>query len=169
MGASFARGRSRQDWGTPPALLDAIRKELRINFTVDLAASPTNAIVPQFVTEEQDSLSDNVDWTPLIGDGWGWLNPPYSHIAPWVEAAANYGTWGTSRIAVLVPASVGSDWWYRYVDDQAKVLFLRPRLTFVGASDPYPKDCALLLYGPFPEVTPSYSCWCWRCAAPEDD
>jgi hypothetical protein len=40
------------------------------------------------------------------------------------------------------------------------------RLTFVGHTDPYPKDLALLLYGP--SVSPGYEMWMWANDAHED-
>ena len=135
-------GKSRQDYGTPLDLLAAVRERLVIDdFVCDLAASVDNTVCPVYISEEQDSLVS--DW-PRTNGGWCWLNPPYKNIEPWVAKAVASTT--HCQTAMLVPASVGSNWWNRYVDGFAYQLFLNPRLTFVGQTDAYPKDCALLLY-----------------------
>lgn len=150
--------RSKQDYQTPRVFLDAVRGRLGIqDFWVDLAASPENAVCPHYYTEEDDSLSDACDW---IGDGetWAWLNPEFAHIRPWVKKAWVSSLCG-GQVAVLVPAGVGANWWRDWVHQKARVLFLNGRLTFVGQTAPYPKDCVLLLYGP--DVEPSYEVWQW--------
>ena len=105
----------------------------------------------------------------LLGAWWAlppgllWLNPPYANIAKWTEKCARWraveaGAASEQRIALLVPASVGSNWFAEHVDGKALVIFLRPRLTFVGHVDPYPKDLLLAIYG----LPPGYECWRWR-------
>jgi phage N-6-adenine-methyltransferase len=147
-------GRSKQDYCTPPDFLEAVQKRLQEEFTWDLAASKENAIADHFYTEEDNSLIQ--DWSALAG--WLWCNPPFGHIAPWVEKAACNSNDG-AKIAMLVPASVGANWWLEWVDDIAYVLFLNGRLTFSGETTPYPKDCALLLYTPF--IRRGYDIWSW--------
>lgn len=158
-------GRSRQDYATPPELLTALKRRLGIeDFTIDLAATEVNAVAPVWVSGADDALQE---WN-WHNPGWSWLNPPFAHIAPWVEKAwaSSIPTYGlglpisAASIAMLVPASVGSNWWATWVDGKAHILFLRPRLTFVGARDPYPKDCAILLYTP--QQTAGYECWNWK-------
>lgn len=151
-------GKSRQDYQTPPDFLLAVKRRLNIEeFAVDLAATPENAVADYFFTEEQDALLQS--WRGFRE--WCWCNPPYGDIYPWVEKA-----WGQSdegigaQIAMLVPASVGSKWWELYVHQTAHVLFLHPRLTFVGCTAPYPKDCALLLYTPY--INGGYETWNWK-------
>lgn len=148
-------GRSKQDYSTPPAFLDAVRKMLRISdFSYDLAASVENAVCPSFYDEAMDSLKQS--W--VVG-GWAFCNPPYANIRPWVEKAVAEAALGAS-IAMLLPASVGSAWWFDHVHGQAYAYFLRPRLTFVGETAPYIKDLALLLYAPF--LAGGYATWDWR-------
>lgn len=107
----------------------------------------------RWFTETSDALT--MDWA----DGWTWCNPPFSHIAPWVKKAyeeAAKGAW----IAMLLPAGVGSNWWRNWVDGNAHVLLLNGRLTFVGETTPYPKDCVLLLWTPF--IHGGYEVWNWK-------
>jgi phage N-6-adenine-methyltransferase len=149
-------GRSRQDYGTPPEFLAAVKARLGIReFDCDIAASEENAVAPMFVTKSKDALSLR-SWT--FGAGWNWLNPEYADITPWVyRSLENWIRFG-NRTAVLIPAGVGSNWWAHYVHQRCGVVFLNGRLTFVGCKDPYPKDCALLLYG----ADPGYDVWTWK-------
>ncbi len=160
-------GRSRQDYETPSELIDAITRRFGRSFAFDLAATPENAKAPRYLTPADDALV--VDWSrDLAGDGSGfgpnfdaWLNPPYADIEPWAERCALFGpsfrNWG-GRIFLLTPASPGAEWFAKHVFGKALVLALRPRLTFVGAKDPYPKDCFLSVYG----VEPGFDLWRWR-------
>jgi len=148
-------GRSEQSVGTPPEFLEKVKGLLGIEeFNIDLAADSQNTVAHDFYSKEIDSLKQ--DWG--FG-GWSWLNPPYSHITPWVEKAYLESLKG-AKIAVLVPASVGSKWWSNWVDGKAHVLFVQPRITFVGHKDPYPKDLALLLYTKY--VKGGHYHWRWN-------
>lgn len=149
-------GKSRQDYGTPPELLTSVRKRLHVTqFAVDLAASAENTVAPEYFTEAQDSLVQ--PWH--VFSGWCWLNPPFSDIEPWVAKACNEAEKG-ANIVMLVPASVGSNWWSAYVEHYSYQIFLNPRLTFVGETTPYPKDCALLIYTPL--TLTGNECWRWK-------
>ena len=147
-GPTIRRGESKQDYQTPTELIDAIKARLNIReFDVDLAATKENSVSPyECITEEMDSLAEHVCW---YGYGqWAWLNPPYANIAPWVQKAQRESKRG-AHIVMLVPASVGAKWWKEWVESHAYVSFLCGRLTFVGCTTPYPKDCALLFYTPW--------------------
>lgn len=150
-------GQSRQDYQTPPELLVAVCGRLGIStFAFDFAASDANAVAGRYYTAESDALSDHRPWAAQcwapdtgygVGFTWGWLNPPFARIEPWVEKAAAEAARGL-RLAMLVPASVGSNWWREWVEPYAYALHLNPRVTFVGETIAYPKDCSILLYTP---------------------
>jgi phage N-6-adenine-methyltransferase len=143
-------GRSRQTYATPIEFVTAVRRHLGIeNFAIDLAADETNTVASRYFDEAMDSLS--LPWDELW-EGWAWLNPPFSHIGPWAKKCAEC----RQKVAFLVPAGVGANWFRDYVDGRAKVLLLNGRICFDG-KDPYPKDCILALYG----VTPGYEVWTW--------
>jgi DNA (cytosine-5)-methyltransferase 1 len=151
-------GRSKQDYCTPPEFLEALKRRLHITeFEIDLATSDENHVAQMWITEQNNSLIQN--WGPPYVKGWGFCNPPFAHIRPWVEKAATESANG-ALIAMLVPAGVGANWWRDYVDGLAHVLFLNGRLTFVGETAPYPKDCAILLWTPF--IYGGYEIWNWR-------
>lgn len=154
-------GRSKQNYGTPPEFLDAVKRLLDIKeFAVDLAADQFNTVAQIYLTKEMDALSK--DWREAW-TGAAWINPPYDHIAPWVKNA--YECKG--YVVMLVPASVGSNWWRDWVHNKAHVWFLNGRLTFVGCTDPYPKDCALIAYqSSWLGLGWEYDVWTWNPIAP---
>lgn len=140
-------GRSRQDYPTPSNFLDAAKHKFEVEkWVIDLAADNNNKVVPQYYGKDsclgEDSLVEN--WASWKGNLW--LNPPYGNIEPWVQKAYESTQGGSNRIFVLVPASVGSNWFANWVFDKARVILLRPRISFDGIN-PYPKDIMLLIYG----------------------
>lgn len=154
-------GQSKQTYATPREFLQAVRVLLGIkDFTFDLAASPSNAVVPAYWTAKDDSLSKSPEaWKIKAANGWAWLNPPFADIDPWAEACDRAGDLGT-KIAFLVPASVGANWFRDHIYGRADTLFLNGRMSFDG-DNLYPKDCMLALYG-----THRRGCaiWDWRAA-----
>jgi hypothetical protein len=96
------------------------------------------------------------DWPDTYTGCFAWLNPPYADIAPWVQKCDR--TRGM-RIAALLPASIGSNWFADHVWGRAYVVALQGRVTFVGHRAPYPKDLILALYG-FNMV--GFSVWKWN-------
>ncbi len=142
-------GRSEQDVGTPPWLVRLIEQTWG-PILLDPAASERNHVGQgRWYSKEQNGLEQ--DWRVGPG-GIVFINPPYERIEPWVKKAQEHSYfWGTT-VAVLIPASVGSNWWKEHVHQKAAVYFLSPRITFVGHDQPYPKDVALLVYGAGPPV-----------------
>lgn len=151
-GASMARHDSKQDYSTPDDFLAVVRSKFG-PLTFDLAADEDNCKanrpdarngVKPYFTSEDNSLS--CDWNPLFGTLW--LNPPFNDIKPWVEKCA----WESSRpdrnfsrILLLVPASVGSEWFAKHVFGRSRIYMLIGRLSFDGKA-PYPKDTILCSY-----------------------
>lgn len=135
-------GASVQDYGTPPELVRAAAHRFGA-ITWDLAAHERNAVSDLWIGEQQNSLS--VAWSEL-SHGVLWLNPPFGAITPWARKCAREAARG-ARILLLTPASVGANWFWDYVAPHALVLALTPRLTFVGETQPFPKDCILSAFG----------------------
>lgn len=146
--------RSKQDYATPDDFIQAVKKRLNIEeFCIDLAADESNSKAQRYYNEKDNSLSK--DWNSWKGKGWCWLNPPFTIISVWAQKCST----STANVSLLVPASVGSNWFRDYVDGKALVLLLGPRLSFDGKG-PYPKDCMLCLYGP--KIKPGYEVWQWK-------
>lgn len=134
-------GKSFQAYETPRDFLDAVEARFG-KLTWDLSASDENRKAPCWITKEQDSLS--VDWNSTCASWLCWLNPPFGNIGDWAEKCAKESRLGC-RILFLTPASVGSNWFQRWVVPYAHVLELSPRLSFDGKS-PFPKDLILSVY-----------------------
>ena len=145
-GASLARHKSIQERGTPRDFIEAV--EFRFgNITIDLAANKKNAVVPLWFGPgsqvEKDSLL--ADWSMLTGTLW--LNPPFGTIAPWTAKLARECKSRSGFTPLLVPAAVGSNWFQQHVVPNSVVLELTDRITFVGETQPYPKDLLLCVFG----------------------
>lgn len=158
-------GRSRQDYATPGDFIAAVKARLGItSFAHDFAADATNTQAETFFVVQRDALSV-AHWEYRISlREWGWLNPPFSNIAPWAAKCAETKRAG-GQIAFLVPAGVGANWFRDHVDGQARVLLLNGRLAFMPDKPDwlYIKDCVLCLYSPF--IAPGYEVWNWRARA----
>ncbi len=138
----------KQDWRTPPEFLEAVRRRFGpIGF--DLAATKGHEVTGHAglaFSPEMDSLSR--DWSdPVLGGKIrvAWLNPPFANIRPWAakcDSVRDLPRW----TLMLVPASMGSHWWADHVLGKCFALGV-PRMKFLGAEDPYPKDLALCCYG----------------------
>src|SRR4030065_2360243 len=150
-GASLNRGKSEQVVETPREFLDAVEKRFgKILF--DLAATSENTVThlygngDQFFgpgsTHAENSLDENWRYMPEVL----WINPPFGNIGPWAAKCAEQSN-RRGWILLLVPGSIGANWWRDYVRDKAMVYAIQPRLTFVGSTSPYPKDLALCASG----------------------
>lgn len=148
-------GSSRQDYQTPPEFYKALCVKLGVSqCVIDLAASRDNSLCANYYNKEEDALTQSWSF-----EGWAYCNPPFGDIAPWVEKAYVESQKG-AHVAMLLPASVGSNWYANWGHGKAHVLFVSPRLTFVGCEAPYPKDVMVLLYMKY--VRGGYECWNWR-------
>lgn len=81
-------------------------------FTIDAAASPTNALLPRFWTAEDDALRQSWRGERV------WCNPPYSDLKPWVAKAwAEMEFNDCALVVMLVPANrCEQAWWQRFVE-----------------------------------------------------
>lgn len=163
-------GRSKQDYATPKDFIAAVKKRLGITeFAHDFAADRRNRKAETFFSRKDSAFNYSpLEWAVASGldnamghDSWGWLNPPFDDIAPWANRASLCKDEG-GQIAMLVPASVGSNWFRDHVDGHALVLALNGRLAFMLDQPTwlYPKDCILCLYSEL--LTPGFEVWDWR-------
>jgi len=158
-------GQSNQDVGTPPEFIQAACQKLHIKeFNWDLAAEASNSVCGQrFYSKEMDSFKQ--DWARpehfrnWSGALWNWLNPPFAHIYPWAEKCFQESLRG-AYTALLVPAATDTEWWKDYVHGHGYALLARPRITFIGHTQGYPKGLALVLYTP--QGFYGYDLWNWK-------
>ncbi len=136
---------TKQDYGTPWDFIRAV--ESRFGPVIhDLACTRENAkaVSGYYFDEGIDALQR--DWLTEFPTGNLWLNPPFAEIAPWA-AMCSMTAERCGYTFLLTPASIGSEWFAASVHNRAQVFGLRPRITFDGTSDPYPKDLMLSVFG----------------------
>lgn len=145
--------RSVQDVATPRDFLDAVERRFG-PIAFDLAATSSNTVTGPDFYGPGSPIAENALTAPWDRSGLLWLNPPFGDLATWAQRCAEQRARCAeqrargARIALLAPASTGSIWFAEHVWQHAYVLLLRPRLTFVGHTAPYPKDLMLALYEP---------------------
>lgn len=157
-GAGNHRGKSEQDVGTPWEFIHAV--EARFGPIVfDLACTTANAKAPAGYYFDQGVDALTRPWAEEHPAGNLWLNPRFSNVAPWAAKCAAEALERDGCIFMLTPASVSTEWFAEHVDMKALVLPLRPRLTFEGNEDPFPKDLILSVYS---RSLSGFETWRWK-------
>ena len=143
--------KGKQDYSTPKNFMEYINQMFPCTF--DLAADGRNYKCPNYFDKKEDSLIQ--DWHDMYimhefnskGHAqYFWLNPPYTHVAPWMEKCAKSSQQGT-RIVTLTLASRGTKWYHEWVRPYALSLVLTRRLTFKGEKISFTKELMLNIYG----------------------
>lgn len=124
-------GERRQNWATPQSFFDPLHEEY--GFTLDGASETGNGLLPRSSTAD--------DPIPWMGER-VFCNPPWSNIGPFVEKVAE-----ADLAVLLVPARTNARWFHRALELGATVRFFPKRIRFVGADNPCPVDCVLLVFG----------------------
>lgn len=110
------------EWYTPPHVFDA----LGCAFTADVA-SPGRNVTPWIPAEHfVTACSLGTPW-----DGFVWMNPPFggrNALVPWLTKFFNH----RDGIA-LVPDRTSAPWWQQFAPQAERVLFVAPKLKFIGA------------------------------------
>lgn len=153
-GPTIKRGSSSGDIWTPWEFIRAVEDKFGLLW-YDLAATDASAKAVNYITAERDCLL--VEWSalPLQNDRHSrllWLNPPYSNITPWAKKCAEESQ-NSARILLLVPGSIGANWYWNFVEPFADVYSVG-RMVFDNCFDkdgnivttPYPKDLILCHY-----------------------
>jgi phage N-6-adenine-methyltransferase len=167
----FNKWKSKADYGTPKVFIGAVENAFGGRLDFDLAAHSENTKCgPNFFDEAKNSLVQN--WGAITVEGRQatrlWLNPPFSHVRPWVEKAMTASASDKElQIFVLLTAAVGTKWFKYNVFGKAMIYFLDGRIIFDGQEKPaaYPKDCMLVHYG----VPPGFAIWKWGLDANRDE
>lgn len=110
------------EWYTPPHVF----KAMNCVFDLDVA-SPGRKIVPWIPTMSV--------WTANAlrrrWQGFVWMNPPFgarNGLVPWLEKFIAHGDG-----VCLVPDRTSAPWWQDCVPKMDTVLFVTPKLKFIGA------------------------------------
>ena len=142
-------GTSEQTVGTPQVFIDAVERDFGPLWW-DLAAVSTNKKAPRYLGPDQEYIphrdSLTVQWSTLnVKYANNWLNPPFSKIGPWARKCAIETRVYPMRICMLVPASIGANWYDQWVTPFADVYSVG-RMKFEGHGQGYPKDLILAHY-----------------------
>lgn len=124
-----------QEWETPDDLFAALDRIF--GFTRDVCASPDNAKVVDFWTEEDDCLTKT--W-----DGICWMNPPYKDMKRFISKAFDERENATT--VCLIPARTNTNWWHDWCM-KGEVWFIRGRPKFKGNVHGLPQPLALVVFG----------------------
>lgn len=118
-----------QEWETPASVYDPLHR--MFGFTLDAAASVTNAKCPRYLTREDDGLAQ--DW----GRETVWLNPPYSHgkrpgpSSKWLwTRKACYAAAEGATVVLLLPNDTDARHWCDWVLRASEVWFVCGRISF---------------------------------------
>jgi DNA N-6-adenine-methyltransferase (Dam) len=127
----------KQDWCTPPRVLERVRRVDAI--ALDPCTSPANPCGAE--------ASYSLHGLSLPWWGLAYVNPPYGRELPvWAdkvieEAARNV------EIIMLVPSRTDTRWWGKAFEACQACAFWRGRITFVGAPAPAPFPSCLFYFG----------------------
>jgi site-specific DNA-methyltransferase (adenine-specific) len=135
----------RGDWPTPRELFATLDAEF--NFTLDAAASATNAKHSHYFTEADDAL--NRAWTDRAGQpAVAFVNPPYGRrIGAWIEKAIRETRRGAT-VVMLVPARTDTVWFQELIEHADEIRLIAGRVTFEGATEPAPFPSAIAVLKP---------------------
>lgn len=95
-------------WRTPQWLFVAIQRYIGVKFDVDVACNKENALLPNFIGVERDALTCEWGNPGTVA----FLNPPYSKITPWIDAAIREQARGVTTV-MLIPQSLDTKWYER--------------------------------------------------------
>lgn len=138
------------EWGTPWTLFRVLARkfDLRWDQSIDVCASPDNHKLPHYYSLENGEDGLALPWSlrekrrPYLtllerrdpSRPRAFLNPPYSQIADWMDKAVREAEEGV-KVVCLVPARVGTRWWWNYAR-RGTVYFLPGRLKFLRGDIP---------------------------------
>jgi phage N-6-adenine-methyltransferase len=130
LGAATHRNNGRYNgngrhWATPPEVFEPLHAEF--GFTLDACATPENAKLPRYFTEEQNGLEQSWAGERVF------MNPPYGkEVYAWVRKARMESVVHRRALVVgLLPASTDLKWWHEDVVGHAEVRYIRGRVRFL--------------------------------------
>ena len=129
-----------EDWETPQDFFDSLNREF--HFSLDAAASDSNAKCPIYFTKRENSLLQN----------WGgysvFCNHPYGkEIGAFVKKAYEESKKPNTSVVMLIPARTDTKWFHEYILGKAEIRFIRGRLKFGNAVNSAPFPSMVVIYG----------------------
>lgn len=130
-------------WQTPKFLFDYYNS--RFEFNLDMAASEKNFLCKYYLTEQMNSLDPssvstaiNTIWMMENKSPSVFLNPPYSDLKPWVDAAIKCSNNHKVPVVMLIPADTSVKWFKLAFDNCTECHFISGRLSFINAETQKP-------------------------------
>lgn len=167
-GPAIDRAASSGDIWTPWEFMRAVEKKFGPVYA-DLACTTINKRAERGLCYDEGTDSLRVNWADYLKGGLGWDNCPYSTITPWARYHAQQHTLG-ARTLLLVPGSVGANWYWDFVEPFATVYSVG-RMVFDNCFDRktgalvrtvYPKDLILCHYDPHESSPGRMQRWLWK-------
>ena len=119
----------RDSWSTPDYIfkwLDDI-----FDFDVDLAADEHNTKCRlNHFTADDDGVKQHWSYFGKTG----WLNPPYSKIAPWISKAIQEQKDNRFTTVMLIPTPNGESYYREIFKHASDIIFITGRLSFIDAN-----------------------------------
>lgn len=145
-GATLNRHNSNPDRGTPPEFIAAVEGRFG-SISLDLAATRSNAVAPQWFGPGSKIATDafNEDWASLVGNLW--LNPPFDDIPSFAEKFGRECKNRSWFSFFLSPASNDSNWYQQHIKPNCYVVDLLSRIPFAGDVNGFPKGLILAIAG----------------------
>jgi phage N-6-adenine-methyltransferase len=125
------------EWTTPNELIKKLKTVFK--FELDAAATDQNKICKMHYDVMTDGLKH--PWT-----SWTWCNPPYSHVAEWLEKAHDEFYNFAANSVTLVPSRTDTIAWHEHVLGKAFVCFVKGRLKFGTATHSAPFPSAIIVH-----------------------
>jgi phage N-6-adenine-methyltransferase len=126
----------KDEWRTPISLVLALRRALKLVFTLDPCADPYHSLedagVRDFYTREDDGLTQS--WGSRVA----FVNPPFSQKDRWVDKAILEAKKGAT-VGVVLEAMTDGALFQKKCVPKAMIYLLSPRVRFV---DPQIDDLA---------------------------
>jgi len=133
----------RQDWRTPDNFFDYCAFRFG-PYTLDAAASRSNARCKRFYTEKDDGLIQ--PW----GKNTVWCNPPYKRGSArgWLQKAHGEMQGGGTRSSLLLPANTSAKWFHDFAVGKCQVFLVKGRLAFDNTVSTAPFSSVLCVFDP---------------------
>lgn len=146
---------SNQIVSTPKEFIDAFERRFG-KITWDLAANAENSKAGDRFFGPGSAHSANAFLAKWSGLGeLAWLNPPFEDIEPFCDRSADAVKKYRQRNALLIPASVCTNYFIEFVKPNAYVFELTPRVFKTKI-----RDCVLAMFEPAGYI--GRETWKWR-------